>query len=75
MTNAVLTPTDDVSEFWSAHLDALFTRQTVAKVRRCSVALLEREAWAGTGIPIIRDGRRCLHRKRDVLAHLGISVG
>jgi hypothetical protein len=60
--------------FWEAHPDALFTRREVAVVRRCSVALLEREAWAGTGIQIIRDGARCLHRKRDVLAHLGLAV-
>ena len=60
--------------FWEAHPDALFTRREVAIVRRCSVALLEREAWAGTGLPIIRDGARCLHRKRDVLAHLGLAA-
>jgi len=42
-------------------------------VRRCSVDLLEREAWAGTGIPFIRDGGRCLYRKRDVLRHLGVD--
>jgi hypothetical protein len=60
--------------FWEAHPDALFTRREVAIVRRCSVALLEREAWAGTGIQIIRDGSRCLHRKRDVLTHLGLAA-
>ena len=64
---------DDVTEFWEAHPDALFPRKTIAKVRRCSVALLEREAWGGTGIPIIRDNARCLYRKRDVLRHLGLD--
>ena len=59
--------------FWEAHPDALFTRREVAIVRRCSVASLEREAWAGTGIPIVRDGIRCLHRKRDVLHHRRIE--
>jgi hypothetical protein len=62
-----------VARFWSAHPDALFTRNEVALVRRCSVALMEREAWAGTGIPMIRDGSRALHRKRDVLARLGLD--
>ena len=67
--------TNDVSRrFWEAHPDALFTRREVAIIRRCSVALLEREAWAGTGIPIVRDGARCLHRKRDVLARLGLAA-
>jgi hypothetical protein len=61
------------TRFWKAHPDALFTRREVAIVRRCSVALLEREAWAGTGIPEVRDGGRCLLRKRDVLAKLGIA--
>jgi hypothetical protein len=65
--------TDDEREFWEAHPLALFPRRTVAKVRKCSVALLEREAWAGTGIPVIRDGTRCLYRKADVLAKLGIN--
>ena len=63
-----------VAEFWEAHLDALFSRKTIAQVRCCSVALLEREAWAGTGIPIVRDGNRCLYRKRDVLARLGLPM-
>jgi hypothetical protein len=61
------------TRFWEAHPDALFTRREVAIVRRCSVALLEREAWAGTGIPVVRDGARCLHRKHDVLAKLGLA--
>ena len=68
------TPTiDDVTEFWNAHPSALFPRKTIAKVRRCSVALLEREAWAGTGIPVVKDGSRCLYRKVDVLRRLGID--
>ena len=65
---------DPVAEFWGAHPDALFPRKVIAKVRCCSIALLEREAWAGTGIPIVRDGTRCLYRKRDVLAHLGLAA-
>jgi hypothetical protein len=73
MAGAVLSDVDDVSEFWNAHPEALFPRKIIAKVRRCSVALLEREAWSGTGIPIVRDNTRCLYRKRDVLRHLGID--
>jgi hypothetical protein len=65
--------TDNVREFWEAHPQALFPRKTIARVRHCSVALLERESWAGTGIPVIRDGSRCLYRKADVLRHLGID--
>ena len=73
MTDAASNVADEVREFWEAHPLALFPRKTVAKVRNCSVALLEREAWAGTGIPIIRDGTRCLYRKSAILRHLGID--
>jgi hypothetical protein len=68
------TAVNEVStRFWEAHPDALFTRREIAIVRRCSVALLEREAWAGTGVPEVRDGSRRLQRKRDVLAKLGLG--
>ena len=73
MADAGMNVADDEREFWEAHPLALFPRKTVARVRKCSVALLERDAWAGTGIPIIRDGARCLYRKRDVLRHLAID--
>ena len=73
MADAALNVTDDERDFWEAHPLALFPRKIVAKVRKCSIALLEREAWAGTGIPIVRDGARCLYRKRDVLRHLGLD--
>jgi hypothetical protein len=61
------------TRFWEAHPDSLFTRREIAIVRRCSVALLEREAWAGTGIPVVRDGALRRYRKRDVLAKLGLG--
>ena len=73
MADVGMIVTDDEREFWEAHPLALFPRKTIARVRKCSIALLEREAWAGTGIPIIRDGARCLYRKRDVLRHLRID--
>jgi hypothetical protein len=73
MTSTVPAVADVVMEFWRAPPDALFTRREVAKVRRCSVALLEREAWSGTGIPVIKDGERCLYRKADVLKRLNLS--
>lgn len=72
MTDEVMNRPDPVTEFWEAHPDALFSRKTVAKVRQCSTSLLEREAWSGSGIPMIRDGGRRLYRKRDVLRHLGL---
>jgi hypothetical protein len=73
VADSIFSELDPVSEFWKAHPAALFPRRTVAAVRCCSIALLEREAWAGTGIPIIRDGTRCLYKKSDVLKHLGLD--
>ena len=73
VADAALNVIDEEREFWEAHPLALFPRKTIAKVRRCSIALLEREAWAGTGIPVVRDGTRCLYRKQDVLRRLGLD--
>jgi hypothetical protein len=55
----------DVAPDW-----ARFDQKTVAAVRSCSTATLERDRWVGTGIPFVRDGRRVLYVKRDVLAFL-----
>ncbi len=62
-----------VAHFWAAPDNALFTREEIAAVRRCSVAKLDRETWLGTGIKFIRDGGRCLYRKADVAAALEFS--
>jgi hypothetical protein len=64
---------DEVTRFWTAHPNALFNRKVIAQVRNCSVALLEREAWSGSGVPIVRDGVRVLYRKADVLRRLGLD--
>jgi hypothetical protein len=42
VADAGMNVTDDEREFWEAHPSALFRRTTVARVRKCSVALLER---------------------------------
>lgn len=58
-----------VSEFFSAPVDALFTRQYIAAVACCSEAKLERDSWRGTGLPFVKFGRQVLYRKADVLSH------
>lgn len=74
MTSSALRLTDDEDrDFWEAHDLSLHKRRTVARVRKCSEATLEREAWAGVGIPYIRDRGRTLYRKLDVLKYLGIE--
>ncbi len=56
-----------IKEFESAPDSTLFSQNTVAAVRCCTPALLERERWSGSSIPYIKLNRRCLYRKKDVV--------
>ena len=56
-----------IHEFNEAPVDALFPQKTVAALRHCSNATLERDRWAGTGIPFIKIGRQVRYNKRDIL--------
>lgn len=57
---------DLLNEFDSAPESALFNQQTIAAVLSCSTQLLERNRWAGTGVPYLKIGRKVLYRKTDV---------
>ncbi|HAT1776577.1 DNA-binding protein [Legionella pneumophila] len=57
---------DLLNEFESAPESALFSQQTIAVVLSCSTQLLERNRWAGMGIPYLKIGRKVLYRKSDV---------
>lgn len=46
--------------------DTLFSQLTIAAMRRCSLATIERDRWAGTGVPFIKIGRLVRYRKRDI---------
>jgi hypothetical protein len=59
-----------LAEFYSAPETALFGQRTIAHVRDCSTATLERDRWAGSGIPFIKIGRAVKYRKTDTLAWL-----
>ena len=59
-----------LAEFDSASEATLFNQITIAYVRDCSTATLERDRWAGGGIPFIKIGRLVKYRKADVLAWL-----
>ncbi len=48
----------------------LANQQQVAAYLGCSTAKLERDRWAGTGIPYIKVGRLVRYRKSDVLAYV-----
>jgi hypothetical protein len=56
--------------FYAAHHDTLFNQITIAAVRDCSTATMERDRWAGGGIPFLKIGRSVKYRKADVLAWL-----
>lgn len=59
-----------LAEFYAAPPDALFTEKVVALVRGCSVALLQRDRWAKTGIPYHRIGRNIFYKQRDVMDYI-----
>ncbi|QDQ40838.1 helix-turn-helix domain-containing protein [Legionella geestiana] len=56
-----------LNEFESAPPSTLFNQQTIAAVLSCSTQLLERNRWAGGGVPYLKIGRKVLYRKSDVL--------
>jgi len=62
--------TTALDEFNNAPNTSLFNQKTVALVRDCSTATLERDRWAGGGIPFIKINRAVKYRKADVLAWL-----
>lgn len=56
-----------LQEFHSAPLETWFSQNTVAAVRGCSVATVERDRWAGLGIPFIKCGRSVRYTKKAIL--------
>lgn len=59
-----------LNEFESAPYSSLFNQQTIAAVLSCSTQLLERNRWAGSGVPYLKIGHKVLYRKSDVLDFL-----
>ncbi len=49
--------TQALAEFYSAPDTSLFNQIVVAQIRDCSTATMERDRWAGGGIPFIKIGR------------------
>jgi hypothetical protein len=61
---------DLLHEYEQAPESALFSQETVAAIRDCSLATLERDRWAGTGIRFIKMGRLVRYRKSEIRAWL-----
>ena len=59
-----------INEFESAPDSMLFNQNTLAAILDCSTQLLERNRWAGIGVPYIKIGGKVLYRKSDVQTFL-----
>lgn len=57
-----------LTEFLNLPADALTDQNHVAAYLDCSSGKLERDRWAGTGLPYLKIGRSVRYRKADVLA-------
>lgn len=55
-----------ITEYQLASDDVLFSQNTVAALRDCSIATIERDRWIGIGIPFIKLGRHVRYRKMDI---------
>ena len=63
-----------LQEFDTAPDTALFDQNMVAAIRGCSPKTLERDRWAGGGIPFRKLGRQVRYRKTDILAWIDACV-
>jgi hypothetical protein len=59
---------DLVAEFNRLPDIALVSQKIVAILLDCSEAKLERDRWAGTGLPFVKVGGLVRYRKADILA-------
>ncbi len=65
-----ITRIERIKEYELAPDWVLFSQETVAAIRDCSLATLERDRWVGIGIPFIKMGRLVRYRKSDIRAWL-----
>jgi hypothetical protein len=54
-------------------LPLVLTQHQLAHLRGITVRTLQRERRLGCSIPFIRDGKRVLYARADVLAHYGAA--
>lgn len=59
-----------LQEFDLASSTTLFSQQTLCAVLDCSEATVERNRWAGIGVPFYKIGRSVKYKKSDILAYL-----
>lgn len=57
---------DLIREYELAPDWVMFSQETVAAIRDCSIKTVERDRWLGAGIPFIKMGRLVRYRKSDI---------
>lgn len=65
---------DLIQEYELAPDWALFSQETVAAIRDCSLATLERDRWIGIGVPFIKMGHLVRYRKSEIRAWLDQQI-
>lgn len=65
---------DLIREYESAPDCALFTQETIAAIRNCSLATIERDRWIGIGVPFIKMGHLVRYRKSEIRAWLDQQI-
>jgi hypothetical protein len=61
---------DLIQEYELAPDWVFFSQETLAAIRDCSLATLERDRWAGAGVPFVKMGRLVRYRKSEIRAWL-----
>jgi hypothetical protein len=59
-----------LAEFYAAPDDALFNQVTIAFVRDCSEATMERDRWKGKGIPYFKINGAVRYTKKNTVTWL-----
>lgn len=70
MKNKYKNRLDLLTEFYAAPAESLFNQETLCAVIDCSKALVERNRWAGLGVPFLKIGSSVRYRKSDILSYL-----
>jgi hypothetical protein len=69
-----VTRLDLIQEYEQSPDWVMFSQETVAAIRDCSHATLERDRWAGIGVPFVKMGHLVRYRKSDIHAWLESHV-
>jgi hypothetical protein len=59
-----------ITEYELSPDSAFFSQETVAAIRNCSLATIERDRWVGSGVPFVKMGRLVRYSKKEIRAWL-----